>query len=150
MEMYPYTITTFPQPMPEVSIKNFMLISAEHELLKAYKYKLTNIQLLQAQIKPIMIFFLLINVKMPTIGILTFTSRKIFILSQVEHEKSFVTSGPSWRHLHCLKVAFLHTQHGDLVINGVSTVRSSNFQRLEQFSVEYLRIGSVETFKHEM
>ena len=42
-----------------------------------------------------MLFFLLINVKMPTIvGILTFKSRKNFMLNSVEHEKSFITSGP--------------------------------------------------------
>ena len=40
--------------------------------------------------KPRMLFFPLINVKMPTIvGILTFMSRKNFILSWVEHEKKF-------------------------------------------------------------
>ena len=44
--------------------------------------------------KPRMLFFLLINVKMPTnIGILTFMSRKNFMLSWVEHEKSFLTWG---------------------------------------------------------
>ena len=44
---------------------------------------------------PRMLFFPLINVKMPTIaGILTFMSRKNFMLSRVEHEKSFITSGP--------------------------------------------------------
>ena len=37
---------------------------------------------------------MLINVKMPTIvGILTFMSRINFMLSLVEHEKSFITSG---------------------------------------------------------
>ena len=37
--------------------------------------------------KPRMVFFLLINVKMPTtVGILTFISRKNFMLSLVEHE----------------------------------------------------------------
>ena len=42
-----------------------------------------------------MLFFLFINVKMPTIvGILTFMSWKNFILSLVENEKSFITSGP--------------------------------------------------------
>ena len=41
-----------------------------------------------------MLFFLLINVKMPTIvGILTFMNGKNFVLSWVEHEKSFITSG---------------------------------------------------------
>ena len=45
--------------------------------------------------KPRMIFFPLINFKMPTIvGILTFMSRKKFMLSRVEHAKSFKTSGP--------------------------------------------------------
>ena len=35
------------------------------------------------------------NVKLPiTIGILTYMSRINFILSKVEHEKSFITSGP--------------------------------------------------------
>ena len=42
-----------------------------------------------------MLFFLLINVKMPTIvGILTFMSRKNFMLSWIKHEKGFITSGP--------------------------------------------------------
>ena len=37
-------------------------------------------------------FIMLINVKMPTIvGILTFMSRINFVLSGVEHEKSFIT-----------------------------------------------------------
>ena len=41
------------------------------------------------------VFIMLINVKMPTIvGILTFMSRINFVLSLVEHEKSFITSGP--------------------------------------------------------
>ena len=42
-----------------------------------------------------MLFFLLLNVKMPTIvGILTFMSRKNFIFSWIEHENSFITLGP--------------------------------------------------------
>ena len=42
-----------------------------------------------------MLFFPLINLKMPTIvGILTFMSRKNYILSRAEHKKSFITSGP--------------------------------------------------------
>ena len=41
------------------------------------------------------VFIMLINVKMPTIvGILTFISRINFVLSRVEHEKSFITLGP--------------------------------------------------------
>ena len=40
------------------------------------------------------VFIMLINVKMPTIvGILAFMSRINFLLSWVEHEKSFITSG---------------------------------------------------------
>ena len=43
---------------------------------------------------PRMLFFSLINVKMPTIvGILTFMSRKKFMLSRVEHEKRFYNLG---------------------------------------------------------
>ena len=53
--------------------------------------------------KPRMLFFLLMNVKMPKIvGILTFISRKIFMLSSVEHEKSFITSGLSTYRIACL------------------------------------------------
>ena len=45
-----------------------------------------------------MLFFPLINIKMPTnVGILTFMSRKNFMLSQVEHGKTFITSGPDCR-----------------------------------------------------
>ena len=41
------------------------------------------------------VFIMLINVKMPTIvGILTFMSRINFVLSYVDHEKGFITSGP--------------------------------------------------------
>ena len=40
------------------------------------------------------VFIMLINVKMPTIvGILTLMSRINFVLSGVEHEQSFVSSG---------------------------------------------------------
>ena len=40
-----------------------------------------------------LVFIMLINVKMPTIvGILTFMSMIHFLLSCVEHEKSFITS----------------------------------------------------------
>ena len=40
------------------------------------------------------VFIMLINVKMPTIvGILTFLSMINFVLSYVEHEKSFITLG---------------------------------------------------------
>ena len=41
------------------------------------------------------VFTMLVNIKMPTIiGILTFMSRIHFKLSQVEHEKIKLTSGP--------------------------------------------------------
>ena len=47
--------------------------------------------------KPIMLFSLLVNVKMPTIaGILTFMSRKNLMLSRVEHEFFFIHSGPGF------------------------------------------------------
>ena len=67
---------------PEV-IKNFMLNSAEYEILNAHKYKdIENFRIFSGKDKRIILFFLLINVKMPTIvGIITFMSRKNFMLS---------------------------------------------------------------------
>ena len=61
----------------------FMLNSAEHEILITHKYKkIRKLNIFQAQTKPTMLFFLLINVKMPTIvGILTFMSRKNSMLN---------------------------------------------------------------------
>ena len=54
-----------------------------------------NIAFLSGSDKPRMLFFLLINVKMPTIvGILTFMSRKNFMLSRVEPGFFFITLGP--------------------------------------------------------
>ena len=59
-----------------------MLYSVEHETLNAHKYKYQEIQLFIGPDKPRILFFPLINVKMPTIvGILTFMSRKNFMLS---------------------------------------------------------------------
>ena len=61
----------------------FMLNSVEHEILNAHKYKnIKKFSFFSDSDKPIMLFFLLINVKMPTIvGILTFMSRKNFMLN---------------------------------------------------------------------
>ena len=62
---------------------------------KLISTKYEEIQHFSGSDKPKMLFFLLIDVKMPTIvGILTFIRRKKFILSCVEHEKSLITSGP--------------------------------------------------------
>ena len=59
--------------------------------------KCQEIQLFSDSDKFRMLFFLLINVKMPIIiGILTFMSRKKFMLNSFEHEKSFITSGPGF------------------------------------------------------
>ena len=73
-----------------------MLNSAEHEILNAHNYKkYQEIQLFVGEDKPRKLFFPLINVEMPTVvGILTFMSRKHFMLSCVEHVKSIITSGP--------------------------------------------------------
>ena len=74
----------------------FILNSVEHEILNAYKYEtVKKFSIFSGSDKLRMLFFLLINVKMPTIvGILTFLSRKFFMLNCIEHEKSFITSGP--------------------------------------------------------
>ena len=59
-----------------------MLNSAEPEILNAHKYKISRNSALLGSDKPRMLFFLLINVKMPRIvGILTFMSRKKLMLS---------------------------------------------------------------------
>ena len=75
-----------------------MLNSVEHEILKAHTCKYKTIKksnIFLGSDKPRMLFFPLINVKMPTIvGILTFMNRKNFMLNSVEHEKSFITSWP--------------------------------------------------------
>ena len=61
----------------------FMLNSTEHEILNAHKYKnIKKFSFFSDSDKQRMLFFMLINVKMPTIvGILTFVSRKKFMLS---------------------------------------------------------------------
>ena len=62
----------------------FVLNSVEHEILNAHKYEnIKKFSFVLGSDKPRMLFFLLINVKMPTIvvGILTFMSRKNFMLS---------------------------------------------------------------------
>ena len=64
--------------------KTFIILnSVEHEILNAHKYKkYQEIQHFSGSDKPRMLFFLFISVKMPTIvGILTFMSRKNFMLS---------------------------------------------------------------------
>ena len=78
--------------MPQRYKTIFMLYLAEHEILNAHKYKNKKNQLFSCSEKPInLLFFLLINVKMPTIiGILTYISRKNFILSCLEHEIFFL------------------------------------------------------------
>ena len=72
-----------------------MLNSGEHEILNAHKYKKSlEIRLFLGTYKLIMLFFLFINVKMPTIvGILIFMSRKNFMLNSVEHEKVLYPRG---------------------------------------------------------
>ena len=61
----------------------FMLNSDEHEILNAHKYKnIKKFSFFSDSDKPRMLFFLLLNVKMPTIvGIFTFMCRKNFMLS---------------------------------------------------------------------
>ena len=80
---------------PEVIMIFFMLSLAEHKILNASKYKnKNNIKKghhFSISDKPIMLFFLLTNVKMPTaVGILTFMSRKNSC--SAEHENFFITS----------------------------------------------------------
>ena len=63
-------------------IENFMLDLAEFEILNAHKYKNIKNSRCSGSLQHRVLLFLLINVQMPTIvGILTFMSRKIFMLS---------------------------------------------------------------------
>ena len=75
----------------------FMLSSTEHEISIAHKklkYRQTK-KFLALRLLDL-VFIMLINVKMPKyVDILTFMSRINFVLSWVEHGKSFITSGPS-------------------------------------------------------
>ena len=73
-----------------------MLNLAEHEILIAHKYKnIKKFSVFSGSDKPITLFFLLINVKMPTtVGILTFMSRKISCSAELSTKKSFITLGP--------------------------------------------------------
>ena len=60
------------------------------------------IQLFTGSDRPIMPFFRLINVRMsPVVGILTFMNSKNFMLSSVEHDIFFITSGPVSIYLGC-------------------------------------------------
>ena len=73
-----------------------MLNSAEHEICLADKYQITkHCNFLLAKHSWACKISQLINMKMPTfVGIFIFISRENFMLSSVEHEKSFITSGP--------------------------------------------------------
>ena len=70
------------RPRPQGYKTFFMLSSAELETLNAHNYKNIKKQHFSGSDMPRMLFFLLINVKMPTIvGILIFMSKKNFMLS---------------------------------------------------------------------
>ena len=70
-----------------------MLSSTEHEILNAHKYE--NIKKFSyffffSSDKPRMLFFLLMDVKMPTVvGILSFMSRKISCSSELSMKKMY-------------------------------------------------------------
>ena len=69
-----------------------MLNSVEHEILNAHNYKNIKKFSFFSSDKLRSLFFLLINVKMPTtVGILTFMSKKNCMLSSVEHVTRPVT-----------------------------------------------------------
>ena len=90
--MYPVYCVSFSLFTPGTQvIKNFLLKSAKHEILNAHYYKMSrNSDFLSRSHMPRMLFFMFINVKMPTIiGILTFMSMKSFMLSKVEREKFY-------------------------------------------------------------
>ena len=65
-----------------------MVSSAEHGILNAHKYKyIKKITFFSNPDKRIMLFFMLLNVKLPTIvGILIFMSRKNIMFNRVEND----------------------------------------------------------------
>ena len=68
----------------------FMLNLVEHEILNAHMYKdHRKFSTFSGSEKLILLLILFIIV-----GILTFMSKKNFMLNLIEHEKSFITSGP--------------------------------------------------------
>ena len=73
----------FAEKRPEFIKLFLMLNSVEHEILNAHKSKnIKKLSFFSDSDKPRMLFFLPINVKMPTIvGILTYMSRKHFMLN---------------------------------------------------------------------
>ena len=85
----------------------FLFNSVEQENLIAHKYKdIKKFGFYQGQICLECCFSPFINDKMPTIvGIFTFMSRKNFMLSSAEHEKSFITPGSE---LSMIQTAFDH------------------------------------------
>ena len=74
------------------------------------------------------VFTMLINVKMPTIvGILKFVSRINFVLSWVEHEKSFITSGPGvrqkyFRNFYSKNLILSHLTYSTYALNWIHLV----------------------------
>ena len=81
----------------------FILNSAEQIYSAHKKLKYQQMKKFLAFSLSDVVFIRLINVKMPTIvGILTFMSSINSILSWVEHEKSFITSGPDARILNSI------------------------------------------------
>ena len=75
--------TSFIQQTRPCGYKTFFILNSdEHEILNVHKYKNIKKCCFLGSDKPRMLFFLLINVKIPTfVGILTFMSRKNFMLS---------------------------------------------------------------------
>ena len=72
-----------------------MLRSTEHE--SSIAHKMLKKRFVYALNFSDVVFIFLINVKMPSIvGIFTFMSRINFMLSKVDHGKSFITSRPGW------------------------------------------------------
>ena len=77
-----------------------MLNLAENEIFPAIeKLNTNNLNFFSCKAEPSMNYFLLINIKMPTVvGILIFMSKKSSMLNWVEHEKSSITSGQVSKH----------------------------------------------------
>ena len=112
------TVTKLVSCSTQLSMKFYMLLSIKYHEMRHFL----------GSDKPRMLFFPLINVKMPTtifplinvklpttVGILTFMGRKNAMLSLVEHEKCFITSGPVGR-LPTNMLEYIITMYLELII----------------------------------
>ena len=98
-----------PSSTPVMTFEHCRYLLSSMSVLNAYKHENTNInQHFAGSYKPRMLFFLLINVKMPTVvGLLTSMSRKISCSADLS--MIFITSGPDISKYHVISKNVVQT-----------------------------------------